>query len=569
MTAFDEARLRSSLHDYFGFSQFRPLQQEIVQTVLEGKDCLAILPTGGGKSLCFQLPGLLFPGTTLVISPLISLMTDQVAHLRHKQIPAVALTSALSPQEMSVAMQQLKSGKIKFIYVSPEKLHSTSLLEVVRELRISLVVVDEAHCISEWGHQFRPEYCQIHQFLEKLPTRPGVAAFTASATPKTVQDIVLQLRLCQPKLFRQSVLRQNLSLQVLPCPTQTIQHLVLFRLLKQYGGKSVIIYCATRQQTEDTASQLTALGFLACAYHGGLESDERQQIQQQFLKSRYRIICATTAFGMGVDKPDIRCVIHLNQPASIEGYYQEIGRAGRDGLPSECYLLALPGDARLHLQIIDRSYPPAKESKMLISYLLSKKVTSGQGVTLRQLTHLFMEQKLSARLRTTLSRGEEHGWWSVDRAQKTLFIHTQPNVLRQQLQQLTRQHLFQLYKLKQMKQFTETSSCRMRQLLLYFEPIEERVKLAKFRCHQCDVCRGVAVGEPSKEELIYFRRLHRRLSPLKRQKGFPILMGLCAQLLAVHQPASTENVAQLNIFGRGWRKRWGFIVNMTDTAAHR
>lgn len=538
-----------------------------------GHDCLAILPTGGGKSLCFQLPGLLLEGVTIVVSPLISLMTDQVAQLNARGIPAIAITSQLTATEHTQVLKNMQRGLYKFLYVSPEKLASTSFRSACRTLTIPLIVVDEAHCISEWGHQFRPQFLEIIHFVQALRTTPHIAAFTASATPNTSKDICAQLQLRSPRFFRQSVFRPNLALHVIPCPSQTLQHIVVRRILNKFKDQSIIIYCATRRQTEDVAALLNNSGNTAAAYHAGLASEQRQRIQHLFIANTLNIICATTAFGMGVDKPNIRAVIHLTIPASLEGYYQEVGRAGRDGDASSCYLLALPGDEQLQAEIIGRSYPPTEASEAVIQHFGRKRMKSSHIIPISALAHELSELQLESQLWVTLKRGEERKWWQVDWQQKTLKLSHDPKALLTEWNRLNRQHLHQLRKLQKMSEFCATKKCRQHALVQYFEPSSARSSASEaVRCHRCDCCTHKFDLQPSPSEQRYFARVHkifhRQIHQPHMLKKLPLLFELCSQLLASYQPQESGEVAWMGALGKGWQNEWGTIVNKLGTSPH-
>lgn len=344
------SRIRSFLKSHFGYKEFRPLQEDIIKTILEKKDCLVLMPTGGGKSLCFQLPSLVMGGMTIVVSPLIALMKDQVDALTANGISAAFLNSSLSPREQSDVYERAYRGQIKLLYVAPERFSVAEFKTLIREIRIQLVAIDEAHCISEWGHDFRPEYRNLKQVRHLLPDVP-VVALTATATQRVRQDIVAQLALGGSPQFVGSFNRPNLRYTILP-KTDSAQR--IFQLLKKNAGAPAIIYCFSRNGTETLAEKLVAEGFNALPYHAGLTPKVRQRTQEKFIRDQVPIIVATIAFGMGIDKPDIRLVIHADLPKTLEGYYQETGRAGRDGLASECVLLYSRGDLRKHLFFIDQ-----------------------------------------------------------------------------------------------------------------------------------------------------------------------------------------------------------------------
>lgn len=336
--------MKDLLKKYFGYESFRPLQEEIIAHVISGKDCFVLMPTGGGKSLCYQLPALHFPGLTLVISPLIALMKDQVDALQACGVSAALINSSLSPFQVGAICEQLRNNQIKILYIAPERLFLRDFQTFLSTLTISLIAIDEAHCISEWGHNFRPEYRNLYLLKQWFPQVPLIA-LTATATPKVQADIVGHLHLAQASVFISSFNRKNLHIRVIE-KKQAVQKLLA--LLTKYRDQSVIIYCFSRKETEELAESLQKQGFSARAYHAGLEAQERSLIQDQFIRDELKIIVATIAFGMGIDKPDVRLVVHFTYPKTLEGYYQEIGRAGRDGLPSTCVMFYTYADTRKH-----------------------------------------------------------------------------------------------------------------------------------------------------------------------------------------------------------------------------
>ena len=324
----------SILKSRFGHDSFLPLQEEIIGNVLAGRDSLVLMPTGGGKSLCYQLPALMSDGVTLVISPLIALMKDQVDALNANGIPARFINSSLPASEIRNVQTQVWKDQVKILYVAPERLSLPGFRSFLHGVDLSSIAIDEAHCISEWGHEFRPDYRNLRQLRQDFPDVP-VIALTATATKRVREDIIVQLGLQRGKVFLSSFNRANLSYSVRP---KSGAGEALISLLKQRVNQSTIIYCFSRRETENIAEDLNAQGMSARPYHAGLDGEVRRRTQEDFIRDRVPIIVATIAFGMGIDKPDIRLVVHYSLPKSLEGYYQETGRAGRDGLPSECVL---------------------------------------------------------------------------------------------------------------------------------------------------------------------------------------------------------------------------------------
>jgi ATP-dependent DNA helicase RecQ len=369
----DDARL--ALRERFGYDAFRPGQERAVESVLEGRDTLVVLPTGGGKSLCYQVPALLLPGLTVVLSPLISLMKDQVDALAARGLPATFLNSSLTGSEIAARMRSVQRGEIKLLYVAPERLDVGGLAERLRELGVALLAVDEAHCISEWGHDFRPSYLRIATVRERLGW-PPVVALTATATPHVRSDIARQLRLDNQRTVITGFDRRNLRYHVVPTRTDNDKDEALLEILRMREGLAVV-YASTRRAVERIADTLTRGGIAAVGYHAGLDDSHRREVQDRFMNEDVRVIVATSAFGMGIDKPNVRLVLHYTMPGTLEAYYQEAGRAGRDGLEGDCFLLHAFQDRFTHEFFVKGANPERVLIEQVYSVLRAEADESG------------------------------------------------------------------------------------------------------------------------------------------------------------------------------------------------
>ncbi len=359
--------LKNILKTYFGYDEFRLGQDKLIEGIVSGRDALGIMPTSGGKSLCYQLPAIALDGITIVISPLISLMKDQVDSLNEIGINAACINSTLSNKELLVILDDIRSDRYKIIYVAPERLNTELFVNLIKKLKISLVAIDEAHCISQWGHDFRPSYLEIPRFIKSLESRPVVAAFTATATKEIIKEIKVLIGLENPIEVTTGFDRPNLYYQVMKVSNKT-KFLIQY-INENYKTESGIVYCATRKTVESLVKILSDKGYCVVGYHGGMNPQERQNNQDGFILGTKRIIIATNAFGMGIDKPDVRFVIHYNMPKNMEAYYQEAGRAGRDGDKSDCILLYSASDIVKQKLMIQNDYLDAKRQEALYNNL--------------------------------------------------------------------------------------------------------------------------------------------------------------------------------------------------------
>ena len=369
---------RSVLVKYWGYPSFRPMQEDIVDSVIEGHDTLALLPTGGGKSICFQVPAMAMEGVCIVVTPLISLMKDQVQHLKNINIPAAAIYSGMHPNEVEIAYNKAAFGNLKFLYVSPERLMTDAFVEAIKKMKVCLLAIDESHCISQWGYDFRPPYLKIAEIRPYIPNTP-VLALTATATPQVVDDIQFRLGFKERNVFQTSYERKNVTYNVIKVADK---YGLMFRLFARMQSGSGIVYVRSRKRTKVIADWLQSAGISATFYHAGIDAKTRDERQKLWMDGRIKVIVATNAFGMGIDKPDVRVVVHMDLPDSLEAYFQEAGRAGRDLKPSEAFLLVADSDIQQLKENLQQSYPELNRIKAIYDTLgnyLQIPVGAGSG----------------------------------------------------------------------------------------------------------------------------------------------------------------------------------------------
>jgi ATP-dependent DNA helicase RecQ len=485
--SFDEAQ--AALEQHFGFSTFREGQADVIRAVIERRDVIVVMPTGGGKSLCYQLPALLFPGVTLVVSPLIALMKDQVDALNARGIAATVINSSISFDEQLSRMRLMAEGFFRLVYVAPERFRNERFVEALKGIEISLFAVDEAHCISQWGHDFRPDYMRLRAAADAIgqnSQRPQIIALTATATPTVRTDIGAQLGLKDAASFIAGFDRPNLGLRVAPCKTDRERLAHVAQIIERSDGTG-IIYAATRKAVEEVTGQLQRLHLKVAGYHAGLDERTRSKVQDQFMSGQLQAIVATNAFGMGVDKRNLRFVTHYNLPGSIEAYYQEVGRAGRDGLPSVCTLLFNYIDTRTHEFFIDGSYPDPD----LIRDVYACVIGTGRDVvelTAREIApriHIRNEMAINSALvylekaghierRQGMNSGGNSGIRVIDRVAR--------QELRVNWTELTSRRAADERKLREMLNYAYHENCLRRFILKYFG---DRKQIGHCRCSNC------------------------------------------------------------------------------------
>jgi ATP-dependent DNA helicase RecQ len=484
---------QAALQEHFGHTEFRHGQEEIVQAITSGKQALVIMPTGGGKSLCYQLPALLMEGTAIIVSPLISLMQDQVDALSKKGIPATYINSTLSPKAQHERIQALQAGAYKLVYIAPERFRQQAFTAALDRTPISLFAIDEAHCISQWGHDFRPDYLHLGRAIHKIGHK-RIAAFTATATPEVREDICKNLGLESPLTFVTGFARKNLQFRVTRLKKDIEKYKRIRLLIEQH--ETGIIYCATRKQVEAVAQQLESWGVAYVAYHGGMNDEARKKAQEAFMEQRADIAVATNAFGMGIDRPNVRFVAHFQLPGSLEAYYQEAGRAGRDGQESVCELLYSYRDKRVQEFFIDGNNPNKSFILLIYRHLLDISDTRNEShLSIEALTERLGKGTNPMAVGSALSilnrlQIIERFDVAGQRSRGTRLLH--PNKLPQDLplqeEKLREKELRDRSKLESVIRYAESKGCRQTTILHYFGETDARP------CNRCDRCISPASG---------------------------------------------------------------------------
>ncbi len=511
--AADETILRdpvAALERHFGFREFLPGQQPVVSSLLAGRDTLAVMPTGGGKSLCYQLPAMVMEGVTLVVSPLIALMKDQVDGLVRKGVPATMVNSTLSPSEQSERLRDISAGRYKLVYIAPERFRSAAFIRALKGLPIALVAVDEAHCLSQWGHDFRPDYLRLSEALEVLE-HPQTAAFTATATPEVREDILKVLKLRDPYVSISGFERPNLSLRVTQCDGNREKFDRLKAIVEEH--RTGIVYCSTRKKVEEVSATLSGMGVKLVAYHGGMEDKDREWAQNVFLDRSYDVVVATNAFGMGIDRPDVRFVAHFDVPGSIEAYYQEAGRAGRDGEPAECELLFNFADTRTQEFFIDGNNPGPHLVRDLYAAVrrLCGGTSDGILLTIQELTEM-LNLKNSMQVSSAISHLVRSGHLARydvpgERARGTRLVDPSigPDDLAIDEAALLEKERRDRAKLEAMVKFCyDSRTCRQQWILEYFGESDSSP------CGTCDHCADEGWSDqrgPDEEEFVIVRKI--------------------------------------------------------------
>ena len=482
--------LRRTLRRTFGFRSLREGQEEVIRSIVEGKDTLVIMPTGAGKSLCYQLPGAQLPGTTVVVSPLLSLMKDQVDKLQELGIRAAQVNSSLTTREEAEILEGIEKEQHEFVFVTPERLAQPGFLDTLKTNKIDVFVIDEAHCISQWGHDFRPSYLRLREAVEALGN-PPVLALTATATPEVIDDILRQLGREDMQVISTGVFRENLRLEVIRAAGEDSKLHHVARLLGEIEGTG-IVYTSTVKDCETVTEYLQGLGFPVARYHGRLGGKERHRNQDRFMAGELKAIVATNAFGMGIDKPDIRFVIHYSMPGTLEAYYQEAGRAGRDGDPARCVMLFQPEDKNTHIFFLNGKYPK-REHFQVIYRALERMKADRQPVTVNDI-HERAKAVAQNKIRVVLPAMKDLGLLEEPEAGSFRLLRSglEPEELEELGQQYEKRAEADRDRLRRVILYAQTALCRWKSILEYFG---ESQAIEGDRCGVCDNC-GRPIAEP-------------------------------------------------------------------------
>ncbi len=552
---------RRALREVFGYPEFRPGQREVIEAVLAGRDTLAVMPTGAGKSICYQLPALLFEqGLTLVVSPLLALMKDQVDALGQAGVAATAINSTVPREEQRWRLGEAAAGRLRLLYVAPERFDDGGFVAALRGLKVALLAIDEAHCISQWGHDFRPSYRGLGR-VRDMVGGPPIVALTATAYPLVREDIVARLALRDPAVLVAGFDRPNLRLDVVRVRTQKEKAPIIAERLRALGKESAIVYCGTRKKTEDLTDALQRQGVRSARYHGGMEDADRQRIQEAFARDSVRVIVATNAFGMGIDKPDVRAVIHHDTPDSLESYYQEAGRAGRDGAPAECLLLFAPRDRSLHEFFIGQAHPPAERILEIYRALAAR---GGERLHVRDLSGDDDESGVNAALQTLeasklVGRRGQMAWATGAGGEEALDLAEL---------EAHRRHAFK--KLDAMQYYAESSTCLRTRILDYFGDSGHGPA-----CGNCGPCAAPIEATPAATEagatgdlFQELRTLRRRFADEGNVPPYVIFSDATLREMVARRPRTRAEM--LNVAGMGkvkWERYGEAFLAVTRAAA--